>query len=90
MLALAAGAGRDDLIVELLALERSISAWIRAAVPSIALSVDCLSWSDPVERADRRRSGRILVAGSLSPRARAGITARGWRIEADEGWPQRR
>lgn len=84
-----AGAGRGDPIVELRALEQSIMARTRAAVPVIALPVDHLSWTDPVERADRRRSGRILVAGSLSPRAREELIARGWRIEADMGWSKR-
>jgi hypothetical protein len=85
-----ASAGRGDPIVELRALEQSISARTRAAVPVIALPVDHLSWTDPVERADRRRSGRILVAGSLSPRARQELSTRGWRIEADKGWPRER
>lgn len=84
-----AGAGRGDPIVELRALEQSIMARTRAAVPVIALPVDHLSWTDPVERADRRRSGRILIAGSLSERAREELSARGWRIETDKGWPPR-
>ncbi len=77
---LARHAGGDP-VAELLALEQSFAARTRSGGTLVTLPVDYLSWTGPVERADRRRGGRIVIAGGLSPLAARELAARGWRVE---------
>lgn len=75
----------SDPVAELLALDQSYSARTRSGAIFVALPVDYLAWTGTVERADRRRGGRIVIAGGVSPMAARGLAQRGWRVQADVG-----
>ena len=75
----------SDPVAELLALDQSFSARTRSGATLVALPVDYLAWTGTVERADRRRGGRIVIAGAVSPMAARGLAQRGWRVQADVG-----